>query len=66
MDQFLGELECGKIVFEGSGENNRSDIDEGPLRVDIVVFAFDFDSNPILLEYPRCEPHTERLHRVKV
>ena len=30
---------------------------------DMHVFAFDFDLDAILLGYPRCAEHTERLHR---
>ena len=38
-------------------------IAEKPSNEDMFVVAFDFDSNAILLGYPRNAEHTERLHR---
>lgn len=43
-------------------ENNGSDIDEKLLAVEILLFAFVFDSDATLLDYSRHAESTERLH----
>ena len=49
--------------MEDSRENDRSDIDEKSLTLDMLEVAFDFDFDVILLGYPRYAGRTERLHR---
>ena len=51
-----------KIEAEDSRENDGSDIDEKSSTLDMLEVAFDFDTDGILLGYPRCAGHTERLH----
>lgn len=58
---------CGKIKLKAWCERNTIDIDES-LTVDMLLFAFDSDSNATLLGYLRYAEHTVHLHwhRVKV
>ena len=51
----------GKIKVEDSCNNGRSDIDEKSSNLEVLSFAFDFDSDAIPLGDPRCAEHTERL-----
>ena len=48
---------CGEVNVEDSRENEKSPI------VVASVFAFDFDSDAILVGYLIHAEHTERLHR---
>ena len=48
---------------EDSDENVKKDIVERSSNGDMLEVAFDFDSDAILLGYPRYVEHTERLHR---
>ena len=54
---------CCKIKFEDSCESGRIHIDEKSLDIDMLMIAFDFDSDAILLGYQRYREHTERSHR---
>ena len=54
---------CSKIEAEDLRENDRSDVDEKSSILDMLEVAFDFDSDAILLGYPRYAEHTKRLHR---
>ena len=54
---------CGKIEVEDSYENDRSDVDDESSVLDVLVSAFDFDLDAMLLGHPRYVEHTERLHR---
>ena len=49
--------------MEDSRENDRSNIDDESSILDVLVSAFDFDSDAILLGYPTYAEHTERSHR---
>ena len=53
---------CNKIEVEDSHENDRSDIEKSS-NLDVLVVALDFDSDTILLGYPRQAEHTEVLHQ---
>lgn len=53
---FIGRQDgmvCSKIKFEISSENDETKIDWESLTVDMLVFAFDFDSGATLLGYPK-------------
>ena len=54
---------CGQKEVEDSEDNGECCMIEKSSNGDMHVFAFDFDSNAILLGYPRYAEHTERLHR---
>ena len=49
--------------MEDSRENDRSEFDEKSSILDVLVSAFDFDLDAILLGYPRYAELTERLYR---
>ena len=49
--------------MEDSRENDRSNVDDESSILDVLVSAFDFDLDAILLGYPRYVEHIERLHR---
>ena len=48
---------------ENENENDKKGIVEKSSNGDMLEVAFDFDSDAILLGYPRYAEHTERLHR---
>ena len=54
---------CGEIKLEDSRKNDKIDMVEKWPIIDVSMFAFDFDSDAILLSYPRYAEHNERLHR---
>lgn len=47
-----GRKVCGKIRFEVSCEENEIEIDENSLTHEMLVFAFDFNSDEIPLIIP--------------
>ena len=49
---------CSKIESEDSRESDRSKNDE-KLTLYMLEVTFDFDSDAILLDYPRYAEHTE-------
>lgn len=53
---------CGMVESEVSREKNRTENDEKPSSVEILVFAFDFHPNAIHLGYSRNTEHTRWLH----
>lgn len=52
----------GKFKAEGFREKTKTEIDEMSPIIDVILFAFDLNSDAILLSYPRYPGHTERLH----
>ena len=54
---------CRKIQLGELRENDKRGVDEDSSKVDMLVFALDFDSDAIILGYHRYAEKTERLHR---
>ena len=50
-------------MVENSDENGKRDSVDKLSNGDMLEVTFDFDSDAILLGYPRYAEHTERLHR---
>lgn len=50
------------IKMKDFQKNDRSDIDEKPLILDMLVFTFDVNLDAILHDFPRYADYIERLH----
>ena len=49
-------------MVQNSREEDKTNNEENSSIVDLPVLDFEFDLGAILLGYPRCAEHTERLH----